>query len=84
MLLAYDGCRSNISVRVLKLLHLNRVVAHALLVDTSGKTQPCDLHLFGVFKKKLHNIICSSVDLYGITHYNAYDFCKMGGADFKQ
>lgn len=63
VLLIYDGYRSHMSFRVLKLLRQNNIIAYALPSHTSGKTQPCDVKLFGAYKKELDELMDVATDV---------------------
>lgn len=72
--LTFDGYWSHMGIRVLNYLQNNDVVSYALPEDTSGKTHPCDVQLFGVFKKTPNEIISGASDPYSIDHFDVYDF----------
>jgi len=76
VLLTFDGYRSHMSLRVLQLLHDNSVVVYALPAHTSGKTQPCDVQLFGAFKTRLNEVICEAADPFRISQFDTFDFCN--------
>ena len=47
LLLTFDGYPSHMSLKVMQLFYENGIVVYALHAHTSGRTQPCDVHLFG-------------------------------------
>lgn len=53
-LLMYDGYRSNIALRTLRILKNGGVMAYCLPGHTSKKTQPLGLGLYGLFKNYLN------------------------------
>lgn len=52
------------SLKIMELFHSNGVIAYALPDHTSGKTQPCDLRLFGQFKRNLNGTTLDVADPY--------------------
>eukprot|EP00171_Calliarthron_tuberculosum_P023847 IDg23847t1 len=57
VVLTYDAYRSHMTLRALECFEKNNVEVYALPAHTSGKTQPCDVVLFGVFKKRLNEAV---------------------------
>ena len=77
VLLVYDGYRSHMSLKVLELFQKNNGVVYAIPAHTSGKTQPLDVVVFGIFKKALRDILGACVRLNGYEKLDTYDFCGM-------
>lgn len=57
VVLAYDGCRSHLGWKVLRVLEQWGIIAVALPANASGRTQPLDLSVFPTFKQKLNDTI---------------------------
>jgi len=77
ILLIYDAYRSHMSLAVLELLLQNNIVVYALPAHTSGKTQPLDVVLFGIFKLTLRDLLVTLLSAEDYTKYNMYDFCRL-------
>jgi len=77
VLLIYDGYRSHMSLKVLNLFYANDIIAYALPAHTSGKTQPCDVVLFGCFKDELNKVMNSMLSPGDVHVWDMLDFCSM-------
>ena len=77
LLLLYDGYRSHMSLKVLRILRQGNVIAYCLPAHTSGKTQPLDLTVFGAFK---HHIAANMKSISLVNHhdlFDCFDFCNI-------
>jgi len=63
ILLIYDPYRSHMSLAVLELFQKNNIIVYASPGHTSGKTQPLDVVIFGIFKSALRDILLSAVEV---------------------
>lgn len=57
VLLTYDGYRAHMTLGELQLFKENNIIAYAIPAHTSGKLQPCDVVLFGEFKKAFNVVL---------------------------
>ena len=77
LLLLYDGYRSQMSLKVLRILREGNVIAYCLPAHTSGKTQPLDLTVFGAFQ---HQIAANMKSISLVNHhdlFDCFDFCNI-------
>lgn len=77
MLLIYDGYRSHMTLRVLQHLRDSNVIVYALPAHTSGKTQPCDTGIFGVFKQAMNDAMQKAADADRDEVINLFELCAM-------
>lgn len=84
VLLIYDAYRAHMTLRVLEFFDKNNVVAYALPAHTSGKTQPCDVVLFGVFKKKLNDFLLRATQEDRAEKIDAFEFCALMRAAYRE
>eukprot|EP00171_Calliarthron_tuberculosum_P002526 IDg2526t1 len=77
VLLTYDAYRSHMTLRALELFEKNNVQVYALPAHTSGKTQPCDVVLFGVFKRRLNEAVQLAGSADNADQVDAFAFCAM-------
>lgn len=64
VLLLYDGYRSNMPFKALRILSAGNVEADALPAHTSGTTQPLDVSVFSPFKCYINeHLYCSTTSL---------------------
>jgi len=75
-LLIYNAYRSYLSLAVLEFFAANNIVVYALPTHTSGKTQPLDVVIFGVFKSYLRDILLSAVAVHQLHTYTMYEYCS--------
>lgn len=57
VLLTFDACRSHMTLQTLEHFRQHNVIVYALPANTSGKTQPCDAVVFGVYKQEVNSCI---------------------------
>ena len=75
LLLTYDGYRSHMSLAVLELYAANGIIVYALPSHTSGKTQPMDVLVFGLYKSAFKKVITNTVDPLNSHKVTMYAFC---------
>lgn len=76
-MLRYDGYRLNMSLRVLKLFDENETIVYALPAHMSSKTQPCEVVLFGEYKKCLNKLLHDITGLNTVIYLDMYDYCSI-------
>lgn len=84
VLLVYDGYRSHLSLPVLELFAKNNVIVYSLPSHSSGKLQPLDFVLFGVFKNALRSITVEVFAANDGVPLNQRDFCSILRAAYKR
>ena len=72
ILLLYNGYRSHMSLKVLRILREGNVIAYCLPAHTSGKTQPLHLTVFAAFK---HHIAANMKSISLVNHHDLFDCC---------
>ena len=60
-----------------QLFRNNRIIVYALPSKTSGKTQPCDVTLFGSYKRELYELVPVVADIHDAFPLATYDFAKL-------
>lgn len=74
VLLVYDGYRSRMSFRFLKLLHESGVVVFALLVYTSENSQPYNVVLYDIYKRALNSMVEALGDVGGKFFFDNWSY----------
>lgn len=77
VLLTFDACRSHMTLKALQHFRDNRVIVYALPAHTSGKTQPCDVVVFGVFKQEINRLISVVASGGPATTIDVYQLCSI-------
>lgn len=77
ILLTYDGYMAHMALAVLELFDANGIIAYTLPAHTSGKTQPCDVVLFGAYKVRLNESLHLADSTHAIDKYDEYSYCAM-------
>ena len=77
ILVTYDVYRADMSLSVLKLPRPNNIIAYPLPAHTSGKTQACNVVLFGEYKRAMNQIISDILEPNRVTQLNMFNFCAI-------
>ena len=72
--LVFDGYRSHMGFKVLRMLKEGNVVVYCLPAHTSGATEPPDVAVYSPFKQPLSNKIYSVAGTSGQVEYDQFDF----------
>lgn len=63
VLLPFDACRSNMSLRAFEHFRENNIIIYALPAHSSKKTQPLDTGVFGTFKREVNEPLWKWLDI---------------------
>lgn len=77
VLLTYNGYRSHISLRALKILKEAGVMAYCLPAHTSGNTQPLYVGLYGPFKNYLNTEVYDAQQSRSEGEFDQFDLLHM-------
>eukprot|EP00171_Calliarthron_tuberculosum_P022368 IDg22368t1 len=77
VLLVLDAYPAHMTMRVLEFFEKNNVVIYALPAHTSGNTQPCDVVLFGAFKRKLNESFLLAASTEHVDRFDTFEFCAL-------
>eukprot|EP00171_Calliarthron_tuberculosum_P017875 IDg17875t1 len=84
VLLVYNAYRADMTLRVLEFFKKINVVAYAFPAHMTGKTQPCDTVLFGIFKKKLKDFLLCINKEENMDKIRAFEFCALMRAAYDE
>lgn len=77
VVLTYDGYRSHVSLLAIQTLRDGNVLPYCLPAHTSGKTQPLDVGIYGLFKRALNVEVQKATQLYSIPEFDQFDLFHM-------